>query len=205
MIRTIFFDFGNVVAFFDHQRAIARLRHYTDLHPTELALILYGSPLEADYESGLITTAQYIATARADAQLRCSDDEFIAAFTDIFWPNPELAFLLPRIKQHYRMVLASNTNAAHCDRFREQFKDLLCHFDHLVVSYEAGNRKPHREFFDYCQRFAECRPNECLFVDDMPSNVAGARAFGWQGIVYREGIDLIAELQAHGIRGLDDI
>ena len=36
MIQTIFFDFGNVLAFFDHQRAIRELVKFTDLPAAEL-------------------------------------------------------------------------------------------------------------------------------------------------------------------------
>ena len=199
MIRTIFLDFGNVVSFFDHQRAIGQLSRFTDLPPTELGLILYGSPLEADYECGQITTAEYLAAARADGHLRCSDAEFLAAYSAIFWPNPAVIGLLPRLSTDYRLILASNTNEAHCTRFREQFADVLEHFDHLVVSHEARSRKPHREFFTYCQKFADCAPAECLFVDDLPSNIAAARAFGWQGIVYEAGMDLVVALRTQGV------
>ena len=31
MIKTLLFDFGNVVAFFDHDRAVRRLLPHTDL------------------------------------------------------------------------------------------------------------------------------------------------------------------------------
>jgi putative hydrolase of the HAD superfamily len=48
-IRTIIFDFGNVVAFFDHGRAVARLARHTDLLPAELTLQLYGGPIEEAY------------------------------------------------------------------------------------------------------------------------------------------------------------
>ena len=51
-IRTLIFDFGNVVAFFDHSRAVMRLAHYTDLPPVELTLKLYGSQIEDAYERG---------------------------------------------------------------------------------------------------------------------------------------------------------
>ena len=44
MIRTIVFDFGNVVAFFDHSRALKELAPFTDMDPVELALVLYRSP-----------------------------------------------------------------------------------------------------------------------------------------------------------------
>jgi len=202
---SIFLDFGNVIAFFDHQRAVAQLSRYTHLAPAELTILLYGGTLEDDYERNRISTSEYIAAARADARLTCTDEQFIAAFGDIFTPNQEVIALLPLLKPHHRLVLASNTNEAHHVRFRYQFADALKNFDAIVVSYEAGARKPERDFFAYAQGFAECNREECLFIDDLPSNVEGARAFGWQGVVY-EGVDsLVHELRSRGVRGLDDI
>ena len=47
MIKTILFDFGNVVAFFDHQRAIRQLLPHTDRTPEQLieAGIVLGEPV----------------------------------------------------------------------------------------------------------------------------------------------------------------
>ena len=203
MIRTIFFDFGNVIGFFDHRRAIKKLLRHTELPSAELTLILYGGPLEDDFEVGRISTAQYFAAVQADGRLTCSHDEFVAAFVDIFWENTPLTALIPQLRDHYRLVLASNTNDAHFTHYRNQFAHVLRHFDHLVVSHEVKARKPHREFYEHCQKFANCEPGECLFVDDLHSNIAAAEAFGWHGIVLTAAEDLVARMKGFGIRGIE--
>ena len=200
MIRTLFLDFGNVVGFFDHQRAVDQLAAFTDLPPVELALALYGSPLADDYECGHLPTAGYVREALLNGRLGCTPDQFLAAYTDIFWPNPEVAELLPRLKGRYRLVLASNTNDAHFSRFSADFADVLSHFDHLVVSHHARARKPHPEFFAYAHRFAEAEPAECLFVDDLPANVEAAERFGWRGHVYWADGTLAEKLAAAGVQ-----
>lgn len=205
MIRTIFFDFGNVLGFFDHHRAIKKLLRFTDFPSTELALLLYGGTLEDDFETGLISTSQYFEAAQANGRLTCSHEEFVAAFVDIFWENTPVTALIPRLKKHYRIVLASNTNEAHFTHYRRQFDHVLRHFDHLVVSHEIKARKPHREFYERSQQFADCRPGECLFVDDLPSNIAAAEAIGWNGIVLNSPEDLVERMRGMGIRGLDEV
>jgi HAD superfamily hydrolase (TIGR01509 family) len=204
MIRTIYFDFGNVLAFFDHLRAIKKLLRFTDLPAAELTLVLYGGALEDDFEQGRLTSEQYFAAVQADGRLRCSHDEFVAAFVDIFWENEPVTALVPRLKKHHRLVLASNTNAAHFTQYRRQFAHVLDHFDHFVVSHEVGARKPHRAFYEHCQRYAGCEPRECIFIDDLPSNVAAAEAFGWKGVVLDDPDALAGELRRLGVRGLDD-
>ncbi|MCU0703955.1 MAG: HAD-IA family hydrolase [Fimbriiglobus sp.] len=198
-MRTIFFDFGNVIAFFDHQRAVAKLSAFTPLLPAELTLALYGGVLEEDYECGRIGTAEYIRLGARDGQLSCSPEEFEAAFVDIFTRNPEVCNLIPRLKPKYRLVLASNTNDAHYRRYTEQFADVLSHFDARCPSHHAGSRKPHTDYFAYCQLHTPHPPAECVFVDDYPSNVEAARRHGWQAVLYRPGENLAGQLRGLGV------
>lgn len=199
MIRTIFFDFGNVVAFFDHQRAVARLAAFTDMNPVELALALYGSPIADDYECGHLSTAEYVREALLNGRLSCTPAEFLHSYNDIFWPNPEVAELIPRLKPRYRVVLASNTNEAHFRRFTADFAEVLRHFDHLAPSHHARARKPHPEFFAYAHQFAHAAPPECLFIDDLPVNIEAAQRIGWKGIVYRADGALADNLRTVGV------
>jgi putative hydrolase of the HAD superfamily len=200
MIKTILFDFGNVVAFFDHERAIRRLMAHTDLTPEEMFQVMYDNNLEYRYECGEATTEEVFAVAQARG-LRCSRDEFVDAFCDIFWDNPPMADLVPRLKRNgYRLVLASNTNPAHYERYRKQFKETLAHFDAIAVSHEAGARKPHPKFFAHAHSLAGCERNECVFVDDLMDNVSGAKEFGWQAIHYTRFDELVPNLKEVGVR-----
>jgi putative hydrolase of the HAD superfamily len=164
------------------------------LHPE-----LYGGPLETDYEMGRISTAQFLREARARGRLRCHDGEVAEAWADIFWPNPEVADLLPVLKSRVRMVLGSNTNELHSRHFRRQFADTLQHFHALVLSHEIGARKPDVAFFRHCQLQAGCPAERCLFIDDLPTNVAGAEACGLRGHVYTGTDDLRRRLVSFGL------
>ena len=199
MIRTILFDFGNVLAFFDHSRALAKLQHHTTIKATELAVSLYGGELELAYECGQIRTPKYFEIAREDGRLTCSLEVFIAAFVDIFTENVGVTRLIPQLKKNYRLVLASNTNEAHFTHYREEFRHVLDLFDHLVVSHEVGARKPSRAFYEHCQKHAQCERSECLFVDDLPSNIHAAEAFGWNGIILTTPEDLESQMKSHGV------
>jgi putative hydrolase of the HAD superfamily len=136
---------------------------------------------------------------RAIGRLRCNDDYLARAWADIFRPNLEVCALLPVLKPRFRLLLGSNTNELHSRQFRRQFADHFRYLDALVLSHEVGVRKPQAGFFRHCQKLAGCGPEECLFIDDLPANVAGARTLGWQGIVYTGIEDLRAELKALGV------
>jgi len=201
MIKTILFDFGNVVAFFDHQRGLRRLLPHTDHTPEQLVGLMSYNNLEYRYECGELTTDEVFAMAREAGGFRCSQAEFVDAFCDIFWPNAPMEDLIPRLKRNgYRLVLASNTNAAHYDRYRQQFQEVLRHFDAIAVSHQAGARKPHAKFFEYAHRLTGSDKAECVFVDDLVDNVAAARDFGWRAIHYTRFDDLVPELRTLGVK-----
>jgi putative hydrolase of the HAD superfamily len=199
VIRTLFFDFGNVLAFFDHGRAVKEFARFTDMEPVELALALYGSPIADDYECGKLTTDEYVREARLNGRLACTAEQFLSYYHDIFWPNPEVHDIIPRLRPRYRLVLASNTNEAHFVRYTRDYAGVLAHFDHIVPSHHAAARKPHAEFFEYALRFANAEPHECLFIDDLPVNVEAAERAGMRGIFYTADGTFEGGLRAAGV------
>jgi putative hydrolase of the HAD superfamily len=198
-VKTIVFDFGKVVAFFDHRLVTTRLAPHGDLPTDELHAFIFGGTLEDDYEAGRISSAEFIGQIRKKAGLRCSDEFLIASYTDIFWPNPDVTALLPRLRPGYRLLLGSNTSELHSRHFRRQFADTLAVFDGLVLSHEIGARKPGSAFYQHCVRLGGCAAEECIFIDDLSANVAGARACGLKGIVYTGNAELLKELETMGV------
>ena len=199
-MKTIFFDFGNVIAHFDHRRATQRFLLRCDRTEAEVFAAIYGGHLEDDFEAGRLSANEFVRHAIAAIDYRGSPADFSREFVDVFAPNDDVIAMLPRLRrQEYRLVLASNTNRLHFDFFRSLLADALAHFHALGVSFEAGARKPHPDFFAHCQRLAGCVAAEALFIDDIRLNVEGARAFGWDAVQYTSYPALIADLRSHGI------
>lgn len=199
MIKTIVFDFGNVIGFFNHRLSSARLAYLAGVTSEVMHAYLFGGGLEEDIDSGVISVADLLKKIREKFTFRCSDESLEFAFADMFWPNREVCELIPRLKPRYRLLLGSNTNELHTRRFKRQFVETLAHFDSLILSYEIRACKPETRFFEHCQQLALAEPNECLFIDDMPANVAGAQAFGWNVIQYQAYPDLMQQMTAFGI------
>lgn len=199
-IHTVFFDFGNVIGFFDHRRATKRFVERSPLSEAEIFDAIYNTQLEDDFEAGRIDAATFVAGAMEVIDYRGTPGEFAAEFVDIFAPNPDICSLIPRLTGRYRLVLASNTNELHALQFRKQFADTLQHFDALGVSFEAKARKPHPPFFAHCQSLTAGPASGCLFIDDIGMNVEAARAFGWKAIHYKTQQHLLAEFESLGIQ-----
>ncbi len=199
MIKTIIFDFGNVIGFFSHRLASGRLAYYAGVPAETMHRFLFGGGIEDDIDAGKISVAELLSKVREKFSLRCTDEFLELALADMFWPNREVCDLIPRLKSRHRLLLGSNTNELHTRRFKKQFAETLSHFDGLVLSYEIQICKPEARFFEYCQQLAQAEPGECLFIDDMPANIAGAQAFGWNGILYQDYSDLVGRMEALGI------
>ena len=202
-ITTVVFDFGNVLGFFSHHRAAMQLAVYTDVAPESIQAYLFGDRLEDDFESGRMSVEVFRGLVRETFHLSCDDARFDAAYADMFTPNADVGPLPALLKRRYRLLLLSNTNELHARQFLRQFADKLSPFDALVLSYEVHLRKPDPRIFEHCRRVAGRPAEECLFIDDLPSNVEAARACGWRGVVYRPGDDLRRELAAEGVHCRD--
>ncbi len=198
-MKTIIFDFGNVVGFFNHDRTLIKLAAHSPFTRDEMFASVYNGGLEDTFERGQLTVPVFLEHIQQLWQLDCDLSFMVEAFSDIFWPNPEVCELIPRLAQRYRILLGSNTNAIHSGRFVLQFADVLSHFETLVLSHEIGTRKPDAEFFLHCARAANTPASDCVFVDDLADNIAGARAVGFHGILYRPNENLAERLRALGV------
>jgi putative hydrolase of the HAD superfamily len=198
-IRTILFDFGNVLAFFDHHQAVRQLAEYSPLSCEEVYRILDRVSHESGYDTGDVETPAFMKRIREECSLDCDDADLARAVSDIFTRNPEICDLLPRLRLKYRLLLLSNTNDLHATWYRRQFADDFLHLDGLIFSHEVRARKPDRKIYEAAHQITNARHEECLFLDDLEPNIDAARAFGWKGIVYRHGNGLAEQLDGFGI------
>ncbi len=200
----LIFDFGNVVAHFDYALACDRLARRHGLTGPALLRRLREAglnPLVGRYESGRISAEDFGEALCDLAGLgELPHEEFAAAWADIFWPNEPVHRLIPFLKERgYTLILGSNTNDLHAAHFRRQFAETLAHFDRLVLSYEVGHIKPAAAFFLACAEAADAPPEDCLFIDDVPENVEGARKAGLSALLYQNYSALLDDLRREGV------
>lgn len=71
----------------------------------------------------------------------------------------------------------------------------LSFFDDILISADAGVLKPEPEIFHMAAERLGVPVGECVFIDDLPSNVSGATAVGMQGIVFENTAQTIKKLE----------
>lgn len=191
--RCLLCDFGNVIAFFDHGKAARQIARLADppLDPADVFTWVFQTTLEEDYDSGRISTAQFVERLRSGLHLTGTDAEIARAWNDMYEPNPPVADLLLELKRRgVRLVLASNTNELHYEWFRPIFARTLNLFDAEVLSFRVGCRKPDPRFFEACVRAAADVPRtHCVYVDDRADLIEAAHTLGIRGIVYSPGVE----------------
>ncbi|SDG63775.1 haloacid dehalogenase superfamily, subfamily IA, variant 3 with third motif having DD or ED [Sinosporangium album] len=69
-------------------------------------------------------------------------------------------------------------------------------FDEVVISGEVGMRKPEARIFHHTLGVIGLSPGQCVFVDDIVSNIAAAEALGITGVHHTDATTTIGELES---------
>ncbi|HWC32891.1 MAG TPA: HAD family phosphatase [Actinomycetota bacterium] len=73
-------------------------------------------------------------------------------------------------------------------------------FDEIVISGQVGKRKPDAEVFHLAADGLEVEPTECVFVDDVRTNIEAAEAVGMRGVLHDDVDETVAQLE--GLLGM---
>ena len=72
-------------------------------------------------------------------------------------------------------------------------------FDARICSCDEGLVKPEKEIYELMAKRLGMNINELLLVDDKKENIEGAKTAGAYGILFENHIQLVTELNNHGI------
>jgi len=193
MIRNVVFDMGNVLIHFKPERFIKRMG-ITDQQAGQLLIReVFGSVAWSLMDWGVMDEAacEREVLPRLPEALRAPARQLIHRWDQPIMPMEGMAAFVRRCKEAgLGIYLLSNASG----RLHDYWPDIPGSplFDGVVVSADHRCVKPMPQIFDYLlNRFGLAAP-ECLFIDDMPINVAGAMTVGMQGFLFRENV---AELE----------
>ncbi|MBR2826911.1 MAG: HAD family hydrolase [Erysipelotrichaceae bacterium] len=89
---------------------------------------------------------------------------------------------LDYLKKKYRLGIVTN-GVTYSQRLKIRNCHIEDYFEHIVVSEDAGIKKPDPGIFEYACRQFGLKPEECLYIGDMISNdVYGAVKAGMKAI-----------------------
>ncbi len=184
--RAVIFDLGKVLLDFDYMRAASTLAPHSDLSPAEFKRVVDQSPLLHRYESGRMTTAEFVAEVRRLTGFRGPDDLFHGTFGDIFAEIPEMVALQRRLAgQGVPTYVFSNTNELAVTHIRRQFP-FFSGFTGYIYSYEARSMKPDPGIYVSLEKLTGLQGSDLLYLDDRAENIAHGAERGWRTILHAD-------------------
>jgi putative hydrolase of the HAD superfamily len=174
---TFLFDIGRVLLDFDFESSLARLLPPDCADPHDrLARLLERKDA---FESGAIDPDDYVHWALDVLGSDATPEQFRRAWQQIFTPNEPMWCDVRRLAAAgHRLILFSNTNAIHCPWAFKEFPG-FSHFHAAVLSFEVGSIKPHPPIYQHALDAHMLVPEETLYIDDLPDNIATGRQFGF--------------------------
>jgi HAD superfamily hydrolase (TIGR01509 family) len=195
-IRNIVFDLGKVLFDFSFDPFVRFLQECgADFHDVNDFLIRCCA---ADYECGRISSEEFLSLISAHLSRPPAAEEPAQRWQNIFTPFAETISFQQQLRASYRVFILSNSNDLHWKALREIF-----HLDALaeasLSSFQVGAMKPSLEIFRAAEKRFGIAASETLLIDDLESNVKGARLAGWHAIHHSTLNETRRELEKLGI------
>lgn len=198
-LRAIFFDIGNVVLYFSHERMWRQLAGACGTSTSAVRQGILDSGYTVLMDRGEVSTDDFVARL-AEISGRAPDRAKVrAAAAGIFQVNTAVADLVEALAgRDLELGVLSNTCEVHISDAIEGF-DVFRHFRHRIYSYRVGAIKPDAAIFRAAHEAAGCEPGQCFFTDDRPEFVAAARRAGFEAETFRGARYLRAQLARRGL------
>ena len=211
--RTVWTDFGGVLTP-PVRHTLERFCRLVDIAPGTLLDAMravgdrFGTDMMAPLDTPLVGQDEWCRLVEQAVLVSSGQVVDLSGFADRWFADREVNDLwlaeLRRAKADgCRLGLLSNMPPGWDAHWRRMVPpDGL--FDHVVLSFEAGHRKPDPAIFELAARRAGVPPGDCVLVDDLPANCAGAAEAGWHAIHFTATAQAAADLrrwvQAQGTR-----
>ena len=196
MIRAIVFDLGGVLIDLDFDSCVRSFREVLGYERiTELLDLSHQKGIYGDMEAGLITADEFRALILRESRPGCVPADVDRAMDGLLiGMDPKKVALLERLAEKYDIYGLSNNNEISTARMHAIYEENGLNWQKVFkkefLSCRMKMMKPSRAIFDAAAAEIGFPPAEILFVDDSQTNVDGARAAGWQAVLYVQGTDL---------------
>ena len=199
--KFIYFDLGNVLLGFDHQRMLEQVANVVGTDVATMRRVLFAEGLYEQYETGKLSSQAFYEQLCQQTGTRPDYDTLAAAASDIFWMNLSiLPVVAGLIEAGYRLGVLSNTCEVHWQYCLRRYRILSAGLDTHALSYEIGACKPDRAIYEGAAKLAGVAPEEIFFTDDIESHIDAAREFGFDAVQYTSTPELVDELWRRGVR-----
>ena len=200
MIKNIVLDVGRVLVAWQPLETMKELG-FTEETVNILSKALFESGVWNETDRGVLSDEDFLALAISKAP------EYETQIR-LFWENIDKAiWQLPYVKtwiaamkkEGYGVYILSNYGSYTYQKTREEALNFVEDVDGAIFSYEVQVIKPEPEIFQALFERFGLNPKECVFLDDLPANILGAKQMGMEGIVFMNLEDALKEFEKLGV------
>jgi epoxide hydrolase-like predicted phosphatase len=192
-IKTIIFDLGGVYLtrgmWLFREKYLVKKFDVKDEDVVNVMIKKYYGP----YFSGEISEKEYWTKVLKDLRINSNWKVLRKILLEYFEPNEKMPELVTELKKNYRIGLLSDQTKEWWPHLDKTY-DIKNHFDFTIISSDTGFHKPQPEIYTIALKEAGCKPEECLYIDDLEDNLAPAKELGMHTIVYKDTSKLRKEL-----------
>ncbi|MCC7087011.1 MAG: HAD family phosphatase [Pirellulales bacterium] len=200
----IYFDFGNVICFFDHHLAARQTAAVAEIAEDQAWNVIFGQPdgLEWKYESGQLGDEQFYEAFCQATGTRPNAEQFHCANADIFTLNTAIIPLIGHLEDSgIPLGILSNTCNSHWQLVTDgRYAILPGAFKKMVLSYHVGAIKPDPSMFRAAIEAAGVPAERIFYTDDIAGHVEAARRAGIDAVQFTGVESLAQELLKRGVR-----
>ncbi len=199
-IKAVIFDLGRVII--DVKFNPQTLKFFGIDSDTRDAEKILGKAFQNElfrkFNAGRISAKEFYRAFNKQFDLNLDYEAFAQKWCDIFEPVEGMEELFLKVKQKLPVGILSDTDVLHWNYCLKNFPFLRL-IEKPTLSFEIGALKPDAICFRKAAQNVGYLPEQCLFIDDRPVNVEGARRTGMQAIVFENAARLKEELKSFGI------
>jgi len=202
-IRSVVFDFGNVICFPPAKGKIERAAVDAGLPADEFLRAMWKDRLSYD---GGISPQEYWRGVASHASTEF-DDSLILRLVEHetgFWNTFDdrvLRWIITLRAAGFTIGILSNLPHPIAENLRAT-PGFLEHFDHITFSCDLRLFKPQSAIYEHAFRGLNVAPEEALFLDDKIEIVEGARAVGMRAELFTTWEEFVRDVPArYGLPG----
>ena len=182
MIKNVIFDCGQVLIRYNETEIAA---HYVDTPEDAefLGRIAMARKYWNRFDEGTLSETDYLEQVKTELppHLHNAVEKLVWGWIGNCPMIPGMEDIVRDVKKSgKKLYLLSNFN----QRLRTEPYPILGEFVALVISGEINSVKPDRAIYDYLLMTYALNPEECIFIDDNPANIAMAESLGITGYLF---------------------
>jgi putative hydrolase of the HAD superfamily len=204
-IKAIWSDFGGVLTpsladtfrDFSERTGIKAMDFLTAMQTVADGL---GMPLMAPLDTGRLTEREWGARM-GDELVKTTGVRYDLTNFSALWfadrpANQPMVDYLAELRRRGYLVGMLTNNVREWEPYWRAMLPVESVFDAVVNSCDVGCRKPEPAMFRLAEQRLDVRPDQCVLIDDLAENCAGARDGGWQAVLFTDNDKAVADLEA---------